>query len=192
MSRTVTLTGNERFFKSDEIIVSKTNLKGQITYCNDVFVRVAGYSENELLGKPHSIIRHPGMPRCVFQFMWDTLEKGQEIFAYVINRCKNGDHYWVNAHVTPSRDLSGRIVGYHSNRRVPEKAIVTQHIEPLYETLLAEEQRHANRKEGLRASTTLLLKTLEETGMAYDEFIATLKLNHSAAQTTAHSSAAKI
>ena len=98
------LTGVERFFDKDEIIVSKTDLKGRMTYCNDVFLRIAGYTEQELLGQPHSIIRHPDMPRCVFKLLWDTIGAGKEIFAYVINRAKNGDHYWVLAHVTPSRD----------------------------------------------------------------------------------------
>lgn len=168
------LTGVERFFGEDEIIVSKTNLKGHITYCNDVFQRIAGYSEKELLGAPHSIIRHPDMPRCVFALLWDTIQAGNEIFAYVINRCKNGDHYWVNAHVTPSWDSAGRIISYHSNRRVPDRNIVEKAIIPLYRQLIAEEQRHKNRKDGMQAAGQMVADLLREKNMQYDEFVATL------------------
>ncbi len=164
----------EVFFDDDEIIVSKTNLKGHITYCNDVFLRVSGYTEKEVLGQPHSMIRHADMPRSVFKLLWDTIQAGSEIFAYVKNRAKNGDHYWVLAHVTPSRDASGKIVGYHSNRRVPDRVILERKIEPLYAQLLQEEARHKNRKEGLEASYGLLVATLEDAGVEYDEFIATL------------------
>lgn len=118
------VTGVEKSFGKDEIIVSKTDLKGRITYVNRVFMSVAGYEEDELLGEPHSLIRHPDMPRCVFKLLWDTIQAKNEIFAYVINRCKNGDHYWVHAHVTPNFDAQGAVVGYHSNRRVPDRRIV--------------------------------------------------------------------
>ena len=168
------LTGVERFFDDDELIVTKTDLKGRISYCNDVFIRLAGFSEQECLGQPHSIIRHPDMPRCVFGLLWDTIHAGQEIFAYVINRSKNGDHYWVNAHVTPSHDSSGKMIGYHSNRRVPDRNIVDKAIIPLYRDLLAEEQRHANRKDGQQAGTEMVVKLLQDNNMQYDEFVAGL------------------
>jgi PAS domain-containing protein len=77
-------TGREVRFGDDEIIVSKTDVKGKITYANDVFLKVAGYTEAEVLGQPHNFIRHPGMPACVFKLLWETLEGGQEIFAYVL------------------------------------------------------------------------------------------------------------
>lgn len=174
MARDTSLTGTEQFFDENELIVSKTDLKGRLTYCNDVFLRIAGYSEKECLGEPHSMIRHPEMPRCVFGLLWETIQDGREIFAYVVNRCKNGDHYWVNAHVTPSRDGSGNIVGYHSNRRVPDRDILTNTIMPLYQDLLAEEARHSNRKTGMQSSTDMVTKLLSERNVAYDEFVATL------------------
>jgi len=175
MKRDVSLTGKEVFFEDDEIIVSKTNLKGHITYCNDVFLSIAGYTEMEVLGQPHSLIRHSGMPRAVFKLLWDTLQSGHEIFAYVVNRTKAGDEYWVLAHVTPSRNGGGEIVGYHSNRRVPDRQILEQKIMPLYGALLAEENKHSNRKVGMNAAFDLLVETLDEAGLAYDEFIATLR-----------------
>jgi len=175
MARDNSLTGKEQFFDENEIIVSKTNLKGHLTYCNDVFLRLAGYTEKECLGQPHNMIRHPDMPRCIFGLLWETIQDGREIFAYVINRCKNGDHYWVNAHVTPSRDGSGRIVGYHSSRRVPDRQILESTIIPLYKDLLQEEQRHSNRKAGLDASIGMVTGMLKEKNVEYDEFIATLQ-----------------
>ncbi len=175
MAQNISLTGTEVCFGDNEIIVSKTNLKGHLTYCNDVFLRVSGYTENEILGHPHSVIRHPDMPRCVFKLLWDTIQAGQEIFAYVNNRAKNGDHYWVLAHVTPSFDKNQQVVGYHSNRRVPDRDIISTKIIPLYQSLLAEEKSHANSKEGMHAAFGTLVEVLNESGMAYDEFIAKLQ-----------------
>lgn len=170
MAAGIHLTGHERFFGADEIIVSKTDPKGRIIYANEVFLRVADFSESELLGQPHSVIRHPAMPRCVFKLLWDTIEAGREIFAYVVNRARNGDHYWVFAHVTPTFDAGGKIISYHSNRRVPERGAVDK-AAALYKELLTVEERHADRKEGMAASTRVLVETLTKLGMPYDEFV---------------------
>jgi PAS domain S-box-containing protein len=168
------LTGIERKFRDDEVIVSKTDLKGRITYANDVFLKIAGLTETETLGQPHSLIRHPDMPRCVFQLLWDTLQSGREIFAYVINRAMSGDYYWVNAHVTPSFDDQGQIIGYHSNRRVPNQAVLNAEIIPLYHALLEEEKRHPNRKTGMQSGMAMFGDLLTKNGVEYDEFICTL------------------
>lgn len=175
MARDVKTTGVERFFDDDEIIVSKTDLKGHLTYANDVFLRLADMTEAEAIGQPHSVIRHPDMPRAVFKLLWDTLGTGKEIFAYVVNRSKNGDHYWVLAHVTPSRNAAGEIVGYHSNRRVPDRRILETVIIPLYKQLLEIEERHQNRKEGMNEAFNMLVNLLKEKGVAYDEFIFSLQ-----------------
>lgn len=176
MSRDSFLTGNEVTFQDDEIIVSKTNLKGHLTYANKLFLEIAGYSEQEVIGKPHNIIRHPDMPRVIFKMLWDTVRDGREVFAYVINRCKNGDHYWVYAHVTPSLDMNGKIIGYHSNRRVPQKEILNQTIIPLYKQLKQAEDL-ADRKEGLLNSENLMSGYLADQQLAYDEFIMTVGQN---------------
>ncbi|MFB9879034.1 PAS domain-containing protein [Planobispora siamensis] len=160
----------ERTFAPDEIIVTKTDLQGRITYANDVFVRVSAYPEQELLGQPHNIIRHPDMPRCVFALLWEEIRQGGEIFAYVLNLARDGAHYWVLAHVTPSRDAAGRTIAYHSNRRVPGRDAVRE-IQALYASLVAEERRHARPADAIAASTALLDKTLKERGMTYDEFV---------------------
>ncbi|HEX7654772.1 MAG TPA: PAS domain-containing protein [Verrucomicrobiae bacterium] len=168
-----TPTGRERHFGEDEIIVSKTDLRGIITYANDVFIRVSGYPESELLGAPHCILRHPEMPRCVFKLLWDTIKSGQEIFAYVLNLAKDGSHYWVFAHVTPSYDLSGKQVGYHSNRRVPYPDALEK-IKPLYAKLLAVEKRAPTPAMGLEQSTQMLLDLLREQNTDYSRLVFSL------------------
>jgi PAS domain S-box-containing protein len=174
MARHIAPTGVERFFGDNQIIVSKTDLKGRITYCNDVCRDIAGYPGNELVGQPHSILRHPAMPRSVFRLLWDAIEERREIFAYVVNLARNGDHYWVFAHVTPSFDASGNVVGYHSSRRVPSREIVRSVIEPLYRSLIEIERRPANAKQGLEDGMNALQGLLKEKGASYDEFVLTL------------------
>lgn len=165
-----TLTGNERSWGDDEIIVTKTDLKGHLTYANEVFLRVSQLSENVILGQPHNIIRHPDMPRCIFKLLWDRIQAKDEIFAYVVNKASSGDHYWVFAHVTASLNSSGDIVGYHSNRRKPNKEQVAR-IRDLYAALKTEQLRHTSPKEGLAASYDLLMKTVKDSGKTYDEYI---------------------
>ncbi|HBC09407.1 MAG TPA: chemotaxis protein [Rhodospirillaceae bacterium] len=174
MSQIPIITGKEAFFGDNEIIVSKTDLKGHITYANDVFLDIAGYTEAEVLGKPHSLIRHPHMPRCIFKLLWETISGGGELFAFVMNRCKNGDHYWVLAHVTPSRNTDNQIIGYHSNRRVPNRKVLEGTIIPLYDRLLKKEESFDSRKEGMNAAFGDITQMLQSKGVAYDEFIARL------------------
>ncbi|MGE5518181.1 MAG: PAS domain-containing protein [Bacteroidota bacterium] len=166
----VHLTGVERTFGADEIIVSKTDPKGRIIYANEVFLKLAGYSEGEIIGQPHSIIRHPAMPRCVFKLLWDTIQAGKECFAYVLNRSKNGDHYWVLAHITPTFDAAGTIVSYHSNRRSPRREAVAK-AEALYRDLLAVEAGVEDRKQGMDAGFKALVDKLQALGVPYDEFV---------------------
>jgi PAS domain S-box-containing protein len=167
---TIRPTGVERTFGEDEIIVSKTDLKGIITYANRTFLNVAMYTEEEILGQPHSIVRHPDMPRCVLKLLWDSIESGSEIFAYVKNMAKNGDFYWVFAHVTPTFDESKKIVGYHSNRRKPDRRQI-QIAEELYRKLKQEEARHSDWKKGMAAAAEMVLQTVAAKNMQYDEFV---------------------
>jgi PAS domain S-box-containing protein len=168
--QTIQPTAVERTFDEDEIIVSKTDLKGIITYANRTFLEVAMYTEEEVLGQPHSIIRHPDMPRCVFKLLWDTIQGGNEIFAYVKNMAKNGAYYWVFAHVTPTFDPAKKIVGYHSNRRRPDRNQI-QIADGLYRKLKQEEDRHSDWKKGMAAATEMLLQTVAAKQMQYDEFV---------------------
>lgn len=167
-------TGVERFFSEHDLIVSKTDTRGRITYANKLFREIAGFDGKSLQDAPHSLIRHPDMPRCVFKLLWDTIEAGREIFGYVINMSANGDHYWVLAHVTPSFDARGKIIGYHSNRRVPNRTVVEDVFIPLYAQLNETERKAADRKSGLQAGYDQLLSVLESKGVSYDELIHSL------------------
>jgi hypothetical protein len=113
------------------------------------------------------------MPRAVFKLLWDTLATGQEIFAYVLNMAKNGDHYWVLAHVTPTFGANGQIVGYHSNRRTPDRTAL-ETIAPLYRQMLSEEAKHVSKASQMEHSGAILHATLGKTGMSYAEFIFSL------------------
>ena len=170
LARAVRPTGVERTFGRDEVIVTKTDLRGRITYANDVFCRVSAMAESDLLGRPHSVIRHPEMPKAVFTLLWDTLGAKQELFAYVVNLAGDGAHYWVLAHVTPSLGPDGEVVGYHSNRRLPDPRAIRE-VEPIYRRLVAEERRHARSADAARAGEALLHDLLAERGTTYDQFV---------------------
>ncbi|PCI46186.1 MAG: aerotaxis receptor Aer [Alphaproteobacteria bacterium] len=170
VSHSVVPVDEEIAFGEDEIIVSKTDMKGRLTYANDVFCRVAEMTTRDVIGQPHSIIRHPDMPRAVFKLLWDTIQAGKEIFAYVKNMSKTGKYYWVIAHVTPSIDENEQITGYHSNRRKPGRSEI-EVISAIYQTLITEEKKHANSKTGMEASYALLQNILDEQGKTYSEFV---------------------
>lgn len=165
--------GQEVYFDKNDLIVSKTDLKGHITYANHTFLEIAGYDESEVIGKPHNVIRHDNMPRGIFDLFWSTIANGEEIFAYVVNSTKNGDHYWVIAHVTPSYQ-NGSVSGYHSTRRVPNPRTIKEVIEPLYTELNNIEAASTNRKEGTQKSAARLEEILTEKGLSYGEFAASL------------------
>ena len=102
-------------FPKGRYIVSRTDLKGAITFVNDTFVDISGFTRDELIGKNHNIVRHPDMPPAAFQWLWETVKAGRPWRGFVKNRCKNGDHYWVNALVVPVMK-DGRTIGYMSVR----------------------------------------------------------------------------
>lgn len=159
----------EKILKPSDFIVSKTDLEGRIIYGNKIFTLMSGYSENELIGSPHSILRHPDMPKIVFKLLWERIQKKEEIFAYVKNLAKDGSFYWVFANVTASVDTNGTIRDFHSVRRKPSiKAM--QIIPDLYKQLLASE-----RSGGMEASKALLEKILNDNGVDYDGFILSLQ-----------------
>lgn len=174
MIRNITPTDREVFFPGNEIIVSKTDKKGRITYANQTFCNIAGYSEAELLGQPHSIVRHPDMPRAVFKLLWETLYEGREIFAYVKNITKSGDYYWVLAHVTPSYDRNKNVIGYHSSRRVPKRTVVQDVIIPFYASILKEEKQHQNGQKALAAGFDFVVSFLRSRNMSYDALLFSL------------------
>jgi PAS domain S-box-containing protein len=173
---------HERHFGEDELFFSSTDRKGIIRAGNDVFVRVSAYSREELIGSPHNIIRHMDTPRCVFRLLWDYLDAGRPIAAYVKNRAKDGGYYWVLAVVVPIPD------GYLSVRIKPGSEIFPV-VQALYTELRAAEMaiegpRGKARKAAIEASTQLMGERLQALGFAdYEVFMRTalaaeLRLRH--------------
>lgn len=160
-------SARERLMRETDFIVSKTDTKGLITYCNPIFIEFSGYTEDELIGSQHNIVRHPDMPRAAFKLAWDTIQSGKEFFAYVKNMAQDGSFYWVFAHITPDRDQAGRIVGYTSVRRSPRRAAINA-ITPVYAAMLAAEQA-AGARDAIAAGTRVLNDVLQQKGMSYAE-----------------------
>ncbi|MHC8286916.1 methyl-accepting chemotaxis protein [Pseudomonas sp. XS1P51] len=148
------VTGQFIELPADANILSTTDIQGNITYVNPDFVRISGFTEAELLGQPHNIIRHPDMPDAAFKHMWATLKSGSSWMGLVKNRCKNGDHYWVSAYVTPIAK-NGQTVEYQSVRTKPDQAQVLA-AEKLY-AQLREGSRPLNRRLGLSLTVKLSL-----------------------------------
>ncbi|WP_104578860.1 PAS domain-containing protein [Helicobacter felis] len=156
----------EKFVDRNYFLVTKTNIKGVITYANKPFIDiVGGDGERALLGKPHNVVRHPDMPKLIFKMMWDAIKHKQEIFAYVKNKTFDGNFYWVFANVTASIDAKGEVVGYYSVRRAPNKKAVGI-VNTLYKNLLTAEKRG-----GVQASANLLQESLDKEGCDYHEWI---------------------
>jgi PAS domain S-box-containing protein len=170
--QTVQPTSVEKIMRDDDFIVSKTDATGRLVYGNEIFIEYSGYTEAELLGAQHNIIRHPDMPRCVFRYLWQTIASGEELFAYVKNMAKDGSYYWVLAHVTPDYDSQGKIIGYLSVRRAPNRNVLPA-IEDLYRRM-RDAETNAGRKHACDASLALLTDMLKEQGVSYDEFILAL------------------
>ncbi len=147
-------------------IVSKTDPKGVIEYGNDYFVEISGYTETELIGTPHNIIRHPDMPKIVFKMMWDRIKNRQNIMAVVKNLAKDGRYYWVVTEFETKVDpITNEIVGYTAFRKAaPREAI--EAIEVLYKKLIEIEKVG-----GMEASEKYLRGILEEKRVSYDEYI---------------------
>jgi aerotaxis receptor len=127
------ITQRERTFAAQQRLISTTDAKGQITYCNEAFVEISGFSHDELMGAPHNLVRHPDVPAAVFTHMWNTLKQGRPWMGIVKNRSKDGDHYWVNAYVTPVLEKN-QVVGYESVRIKPTAEQVRR-AEALYQRI---------------------------------------------------------
>ena len=163
---TIELVDSPRPFAIEELFYSTTDHRGIITGCNDVFVRVSGFTECELIGQPHNIIRHPDMPRCVFQLLWDFLQSGRPIGAYVKNLAKTGEYYWVFAYAAPIED------GYLSIRLKPSSDFFDA-IAPVYQELLQVEAEFGDEwREGMAAAGSQLMRTLRSLGfLEYEDFM---------------------
>ena len=130
---------NEKEVRSIDLIVSKADKEGNITYVNPIFLKISGYSQGELYDKPHSILRHPDMPKVIFKYLWDSLHQGSDVVAYVKNLCKDGSYYWVLATVKTAKNPDGSFRNYMSTRRCIT-AGAKEMISELYTKLLEEER----------------------------------------------------
>ena len=133
----------EIVLESKKYIISTTDLKGQITDVNDYFMEVSGYSKEELIGKPHNIIRHPDMPKIVFKLMWQRLHDGKDILALVKNLAKDGRYYWIFTEFEMRKDTdTGKIIGYQASRKSISKHVI-EIIDELYAKLLEIEKNQS-------------------------------------------------
>ncbi|HFS85298.1 MAG TPA: PAS domain S-box protein [Epsilonproteobacteria bacterium] len=160
----VTPTEVEQEVKSVDIVVSKGDKEGNITYANPIFVKLSGYGQGELLDKPHSILRHPDMPKIVFKFLWEMLESGKGVKAFVKNLAKDGSFYWVFADVKVATNPDGSFRNYTSTRRTMSPAARSV-IEPLYAKLV-----EAEKSGGMKESLALLKSFLSENGASLETF----------------------
>ncbi len=173
MKKKITPTPHEIHMKPNELIVSKTDTKGRLTYCNRTFIRFSGYTERELLGQQHNIIRHPDMPRSVFHLLWSTIQSNNEFFGYVKNISRDGSFYWVLANITPRYAKNGTdVIGFFSVRRAPDPVIIKK-IESIYQEMLMAEQQ-ARGCDAIMAGSKILTDIITTTGKDYREFILSL------------------
>jgi len=143
-------TDSEKTVTNIDLIVSKSDEKGNITYVNPIFMKISGYTQGELYDKPHSILRHPDMPKVIFKYLWDNLKAGNDVVAYVKNLCKDGSFYWVLATVKTAKNPDGSFRNYMSTRKcITENAKET--ISTLYAKLL-----DAEKNSGIEASDEIL------------------------------------
>ncbi len=147
----------------NKVIMSKTNYKGIIEYANDYFSEICGYSKEELIGKPHNIIRHPDMPKVVFKIMWEKLHKGENLYAIVKNLTKEGKYYWVVTKFETSFYKDNTIISHYARRKaVPIQTRET--IENIYALILEIE------KYDVKLAESTFHETLEKYGLTYDTF----------------------
>lgn len=161
-------TAHEVKLQESDLIVSKTDLKGRITYVNRTFMRISNYAEDEVMGKQHNVIRHPDMPRGVYRLLWETLKAGQEFFGVVKNLTADGHFYWVFANVTLDRTVRGEVIGYFSVRRTvtPEAVRV---VSDIYAEMLRIE-RQVGSATAPEASLAWLRSVMAERKLSYDQF----------------------
>lgn len=164
--------GNEIILDSNDLIVSSTDIKGNILYTNEIFSKISGYTKEELIGQAHNIIRHEDMPKTIFYLLWDKVLKGERIYAFVKNKSKNGDYYWVKAYVKPvyKNDEISQIISY----RKPLNDFAKNFISKLYSQLCAYEKTHT-----VDESFEYFLKYLDERNLSYEQFVDRLSLGKS-------------
>ena len=153
-------------WNKSQVVISETDVYGRITNVNDVFCNVCGYSPEEMIGQPHSIIRHPDMPKLVFKLLWDNLKVGNNFIGVIKNLAKSGEYYWVITDFEMRRDATGNITHYIARRKSVPKAVIENYVAPLYETLLKLEKVG-----GMELSSRFFKNYLAKQGKDYIDFI---------------------
>lgn len=166
MNDRLLLTGEERQVKASEIISTRTDPHGVIGFANASFVSVTGFTSDEVLGKPHNIIRHPDVPRAIYYALWEGIQSGDTFFAVTKNRCKNGDHYWTLGYFNPDFQAGTReIIGYRSTR----KGFHNEQLKLRFDELFSEVRKaelDRPRPEQVKAGFEALIKGLKKRGFS--------------------------
>jgi len=163
-------TNEEHIVGSADLIVSKADAEGNITYVNPIFIKISGYSQGKLIEEPHSMLRHPDMPKVIFKHLWKNIQEGRDVVAYVKNLCKDGGFYWVIATVKVAKNPDGSFRNYMSTRKcITDSAKET--IKSLYANLLAIEK-----SDGVEASEKALNDFLAEKGVTDNDSFNNLML----------------
>jgi PAS domain S-box-containing protein len=172
MKKNSIITDIETKMQDDEFIVSKTDLRGYITYTNKTFLNICGYDRSELAGVNHNIIRHPDMPKVAFRYMWSLVKDGKDFFGFVKNLRKDGGYYWVFAYISPDFDEADNIIGYTSIRRKPPQTAIDA-ITGLYKSLLEIEKDGKN--ENVDKAQKHLEEFLQTQNCSYEDLILKLQ-----------------
>jgi PAS domain S-box-containing protein len=171
LSYKVTPSDRELEWDKSKVLMSKTDIKGNILYANEAFIDVCGYDDFELMDKPHSILRHPDMPRVIFKLLWENLQGENSFHVIIKNMSKTGRYYWVSNDVKTVKDANGNIT-YTGQQQHISNDIVAKHIEPLYRKLLQIENAS-----GVQSSENYLLGFLEEKRKSFIQFTDELVFN---------------
>ena len=169
------MSNQELEIRSDQLMITKCDLNGKITYCNQSFIEISGYTEAELIGQTFALIRHSDMPKGIFFKMWQSLKNQREFNGFIKNKTKKDDHYWTFANITPCHNVSGNISGYTCAMRQPNPAAIMM-FSMYYEQMLAQEAGQRN-EEAAKASLKLLIEQLSAMGDDYEACVFKLQFS---------------
>ncbi|MEE9444982.1 MAG: PAS domain-containing protein [Cocleimonas sp.] len=173
-SQSGVISHTETFLKPNDLIISRSDLQGTIIQCNNLLASLSGWSQEELLGSNHNVLRHPDMPKALFKIIWGAISAKKEFYGYIKNLRKDGGFYWTFAYITADINRKREITGYTSYRRFAPKLTI-EAIEPIYKILIKAEEQG-----GLELSETLFQEYLEKTGFgSYDKLIVDLQIKAS-------------
>ena len=156
---------------TQQVIVSRTNTEGDIVYCNPTFLEVNGFKSSEIINQPHSIVRHPDMPKTIFRVIWSIIGQGMPIQAVIKNQTNNGDYYWTLMTIKPQKDRDDKIISYVAYGKQAPDAVVKK-IEPLYK-IISEIEHELN----IESALEYLESYLKEEGMNYAQYMQHLTKN---------------